>query len=72
MSHLRKVTPALLAGCQDVTVVQQATIAAAGRFQQIEGDLLSDLLPPLTGARVSTAYAVAYLLGARGVSALLP
>jgi hypothetical protein len=73
LSHLRTVTPAimpaLLSGCQDVEVVQRDTIAAAGRFQFIEGDLLPDLVPALTGESVSTAYAVAQLLGALGASA---
>lgn len=73
LSHLRTVTPALvpalLAGCQDVAVVQQDTIAAAKRFQAISGNPLPDLVPALIGESVSTAYAVAQLLGALGASA---
>jgi hypothetical protein len=73
LSHLRTVTPAifpaLLAGCQDVENVRQDTIAAAGRFQLIAGDLLPNLVPALTGESISTAYAVAQLLGALGASA---
>ena len=73
LSYLRTVTadvvPALLAGCQDIEIVQQDAIAAARRFRRIEGDLLPALLPALTGESASTAYAVAHLLGALGTSA---
>jgi len=73
LSYLRTVTadvvPALIAGCQDIEeMVQKDTIEAARRFQRIEGDLLSNLLPLLTGESVSTAYAVGQLLGALGTS----
>ncbi len=72
LSYLRTVTPqvipALLAGCRDIPVVQQDAIAAAGRFQSIEGNLLPTLVAELSGESVSTAYAVAQLLGALGAS----
>jgi hypothetical protein len=76
LSHLRTVTPAvvpaLLAGCQDTESVQRDAIAAAGRFQQIDGppeEMLSLLVPALTGESIQTAYAVTKLLGALGTSA---
>jgi hypothetical protein len=73
LSYLRTVRtaiiPALLAGCRDIDVVQQDAIAAAGRFQSIEGNFLPALLPALWGESASTAYAVAHLLGALGTSA---
>ena len=72
LSYLRIITlaviPALLAGCRDVEDVQQDAIAAAGRFQEIQGNVLSDLTPWLTGESVRTAYAVAQLFGALGTS----
>jgi len=72
LSYLRTITPmvvsALLAGCRDIEIVQQDAIAAAGRFQEIQGDVLSDLAPWLTGESVCTAYAVAQVLGALGAS----
>ena len=72
LSYLRtvtpKVVPALLAGCQDIQVVQNDAIAAAKRFQSIEGDLLPTLIAALRNDSTSTAYAVAQLLGALGTS----
>ena len=72
LSYLRTVTPAvipaLLAGCQDIAIVQRDAITAAGRFQYIEGDLLPELLPVLRGHSVSTAYAVAKLLASLSTS----
>lgn len=73
LSYLRVVTPAvvpaLLAGCQDVEVVQRDTIEAASRFQSIKGDLLSAVIPTLRGESIRTAYAMTQLLGALGTSA---
>ncbi|MFL5663276.1 MAG: HEAT repeat domain-containing protein, partial [Ktedonobacteraceae bacterium] len=74
LSYLRRVTasiiPALLAACQDnIGIVQKDAVASTSRFQSIEGDLLSELLPALTGPSVRVAYAVAQLLGALGTSA---
>jgi len=72
LSYLRtitpKVVPALLAGCQDIQVVQHDAIAAAGRFQSVEGNLLPTLIAELRSESRSTAYAVAQLLGALGTS----
>ncbi len=72
LSYLRTVTPgvvpALLAGCRDTERVLRDAITSAGRFQSIEGDILSALIPLLTGESLSTAYAVAHLLGALGTS----
>ncbi len=72
LSYLRTVTSnvasALIAGCQDIEEVQQYAIAAASHFQFIEGDLLPQFIPALTGESVSTAYAVAQLLGALSTS----
>ena len=72
LSYLRTVTsavvPALLAGCQDIDVVQRDTIAAASRFQDMEGNVLSALEPWLTGESVKTAYAVTQVLSALGTS----
>jgi hypothetical protein len=75
LSYLREVTPAvvpaLLAGCQDVEIVQKDAIEAAQRFHIIKGDeraLLAELAQALTGESLSTAYAVAHVLGALGTS----
>jgi hypothetical protein len=72
LSYLRTVTPAvvpaLLTACRDVELVQQDAIAAARRFQEIQGNVLSDLAPWLIGESVTTAYAVAQLFGALGTS----
>jgi len=73
LSYLRVVTPAilpaLLTGCLDVMAVRRDTIAAVKRFQSIDRDLLQKLIPFLTDSSESTAYAVANLLGALGMSA---
>jgi hypothetical protein len=67
----RDVVPALLAGCQDVEIVQKDAIEAARRFHIIKGNeraLLAELAQALTGESLSTAYAVAHVLGALGTS----
>ncbi|MFL5624312.1 MAG: NACHT domain-containing protein [Ktedonobacteraceae bacterium] len=73
LSYLRVVTEdvalALLAGCQDIEEVQQDAIAAVSRFQYIEGNPIPILAGALTGESTHTAYAVAQLLGALGISA---
>jgi hypothetical protein len=51
----------LVRGVQDVDVVQQYAIVAVSRFREIEGDLLSDLIPYLTDERVSMAGVLASL-----------
>jgi hypothetical protein len=72
LSYLRTVTPAivpaLLAGCQDIDIVQRDAFAAAGRFQEVEGDVLSELEPWLTGESTKTAYAVTQVLSSLGTS----
>ena len=72
LSYLRNVSQAvvlaLLAGCKDIEVVQQAAVAAAGRFQSVRGDLSLELAEALSGDSVTTAYTVAHLLCALGIS----
>ncbi len=67
-----RVVPALLAGCRDIAVVQQAALDAAGRFKAIEGDLLTPLIETLAKTlqdehgSMATAYALVRLLAALG------
>lgn len=72
LGHLRTVTPAivpaLLAGCQDTTEVQESAIASVSNFYSIAGNPLPPLIEALTGESLSTAFSAAQLLGTLGAS----
>jgi len=78
ISYLGTVTanvlPALLAGCQDIAIVQRDALAAASRFKAIEGDLLTPLIAELQATlqnprgSMATAYALVQVLAALGIS----
>ena len=77
LSHLRLLTPAvlnaLLAASQDVEIVQQEAIAAAGRFRRLSADFqaeeaLAHFAAALNGESGAAAYLAARLLGALGSS----
>lgn len=64
------VVPVLLSGLREnISIVQKQTFDAVSRFQRVQGDLLSELLPYLTIENApATSYGVVKLLGALGVS----
>ncbi len=73
LGYLRRVTldvvPVLIAGFREnIEIVQQDAIRSAGHFQQVEAEVIESFIPHLTGESLVTAYGVARLLGAVGIS----